>query len=67
LVVAQDEELNESRWTQVAPSDTSLPSVEPPPAFDLRENIISPFGTASYLNDARPALLQTNKFYSSFL
>ncbi|CAN0416063.1 unnamed protein product, partial [Ascophyllum nodosum] len=57
----------ESRWTLVAPSSTSLPNIEPPAAFSRSENIISPLGAASYLNDARPALLPTNKFFSSFL
>ena len=65
--VAQNEQLDESRWTLVAPSSTSLPNIEPPAAFSRSENIISPLGAASYLNDARPALLPTNKFFSSFL
>ena len=65
--VAQNEILDGSRWKLVAPSSTSLPSIEPPGAFGRSENIISPLGAASYLNDARPALLPTNKFFSSFL
>ena len=67
VIVAQDGQLDGSRWTLVAPSSTSLPKAQPPAAFNRTENIISPSGVASYLNDARPALLQTNKFFSSFL
>ena len=64
-IVARNEQLDGSRWKLVAPSSTSLPNIEPPTAFNRSENIISP--SASYLNDARPALLPTNKFFSSFV
>lgn len=68
MIVAQDDANSiSSRWTLVAPSSTSLPFDEPPSTFNRSANIISPVGAASFLGDARPALLQTNKFYSNFL
>lgn len=53
-------------WTTVVPEATALSDGQPPSSFLETENTISPVGVSSAL-DARPALLQTNKFYAGFL
>ena len=67
LLLAGSFSLGESdKWDLVAPRSNTLPNGEPPASFDRRENIISPLGVSSGLDD-RPALLHTNKFYSNLL
>ncbi|CAM9159945.1 unnamed protein product [Ectocarpus fasciculatus] len=53
-------------WWRTSPRGDALPDGEPPASFDRRENIVFPAGVSSE-RDVRPALLQTNKFYSNFL
>ncbi|CAN0304217.1 unnamed protein product [Ascophyllum nodosum] len=58
--------LGQSKWQLVAPRAATLPSGEPPSSFARRDNIVSPVGVTDSLS-GRPALLQTNKFYSNFV
>ncbi|CAM9212408.1 unnamed protein product, partial [Ectocarpus sp. 12 AP-2014] len=53
-------------WLRTSPRGNALPDGEPPASFDRRENVVFPAGVSSE-RDVRPALLQTNKFYSNFL
>ncbi|CAN0065398.1 unnamed protein product, partial [Ectocarpus sp. 6 AP-2014] len=53
-------------WLRTSPRGDALPDGEPPASFDRRENVVFPAGLSSE-RDVRPALLQTNKFYSNFL
>lgn len=53
-------------WLWVAPTNRALSRSDPPASFDRATHIISPVGVSDSLDD-RPALLQTNKFYSNFV
>lgn len=66
VLLAGSPSVQGANWSLVAPRSNTLPSGEPPSSFDRRENIVSPLGVSSGLNN-RPALLHTNKFYSNLL
>lgn len=54
------------KWLRTAPRGNALPDDKPPASFEGRDNNIHPVGVSDDL-DAQPALLQSNKFYSSFM
>lgn len=53
-------------WLRTAPRGNALPDDRPPASFEGRDNNIDPVGVSDALN-AEPALLHSNKFYSSFV
>ncbi|CAN0512188.1 unnamed protein product, partial [Ectocarpus sp. 12 AP-2014] len=67
IVHGYDDHRERPGWDLVVPSTSALPSISPPESFNRSVNNVLPLGTSVGLSEARPARLQTNKFYSNFL